>query len=247
MPKKKTVPLPVPVPVDETPLTVDQLKAIMPNRQKQNITASLVDELNQLIVEPDHRDFFRENIIGYVDVLKDPTATLPGYIRAVKYVSYKLMGLTNQESWLRTFPERYQRLVTENKDAAYIRSLVCAYNKGKLVNKIYEQSTIPTWVINQDSFQKAINVQAKLMLDPLVSHKVQSDAANSLLTHLKQPEATKMTLDVTVTQDESIGELRKAMERLAIAQRDAIRSGARNAQDIAESSIVDGQCVRVDD
>lgn len=232
------------VPVDTPELTVEQLKAVMPARQKQNITQSFVDNLNKLVDEPEFREHFRDNILGYVEVLQDSSTSLSGYIRAVKYVSYKLMGFTNQEAWLRTFPERYQRLVEEKKPEAYIRSLVCAYNKGKLVNTIFEQTIVPTWVLNQDKFQKAINVQALLMTNPNVSFKVQTDAANSLLTHLKQPEAAKVTVDVNVKQEDSIGELRKTLVALGEAQRKAIELGIKDAQDIAESEIIEGEIVK---
>jgi len=226
-------------------LTLEQLKAVMPARQKQNITPALVDELNQLITEPEYREQFRENILGYVSALQDPNTSLPGYIRAVKYVGYKLMGHTNQESWLRTFPERYQRLVDKNADDKYIRSLVCAYNKGKLVNQILEQSLVPTWVLNQDKFQKAINTQATLMITAK-SEKVRTDAANSLLTHLKQPETAKVRIDMNVKQDDSITELKEVMIGLAKVQKEAIESGVRNAKDIAESTIIEGESERID-
>ena len=62
-----------------------------------------------------------------------------------------------------------------------------SYNKNKLVNLILEQSMIPSWVLNQDMYQKALNVQCELMLTAN-SEKV-SDAANSILTHLKPPQS----------------------------------------------------------
>lgn len=230
------------IPEDSSALTLDQLKAIMPARQKQNVTQSLVDNLNRLIEEPEYQEYFRENILGYIDVLQDPNTTLKGYIRAVKYVSYKLMGYTNENAWIKTFPERYQRLIDEAKDASYIRSLVCAYNKGQMVNRILEQTMVPTWVLNQDKFQKAINVQAELMLTAK-SEKVKTDAANSLLTHLRRPEAAKVQIEVAVKTEDSIGELRRTMIRLGEAQAEAIRLRLQDARDIAESKIIEGEVV----
>lgn len=230
----------------DVPLTIESLKATMPSRQKANITKGLVKELNNLISEPEHRDFFRQNILGYTDVLKDPKTTLPGYIKAVKYVSYKLMGMTNQDAWMRTFPERFDALTLRNAKPEYIRSLVCAYNKGQLVNKILEQTMIPTWVLNQDVYQKGVNVLADLMVTA-VSEKVRSDSASSLLQHLAVPVASKLSVDVTMTEDESIKDLRKAMTDLVRDQQDAIRAGTRDARQIAESVIVEGESVRIED
>lgn len=235
-----TTALAKPVPEVTPALSLEQLKSVMPTRQKQNVTQSLVDELNQLMVEPEYREHFRENIISYADVLQDPNTTMDGYIRAVKYVSYKLMGFTNQESWIKTFPERHKRLCDENKPEAYLRSLVCAYNKGQVVNKILEQTLVPTWVLNADLFQKALNTQAVLMTGAK-SEKVRVEAANSLLSHLKRPEAAKLELDIAVKQDESVSKLTKAMGELAIKQREAIASGLMSAQEVAEAMIIEGE------
>lgn len=229
-----------PVPEISPALTLDKLKAVMPTRQKQNVTQNLVDEINQLMVEPEYREYFRDNIISYADVLQDPNTTMEGYVRAVKYCSYKLMGSTNQEAWIKTFPERYQRLCDEDKPDAYLRSLVCAYNKGQLVNKILEQSLVPTWLFNADLFQKALNTQA-IMMTSAKSEKVRVEAANSLLSHLKRPEAAKLELDVTMKQDESVANLTKAMSDLAEKQREAISSGLMNAKDVAEAMIIEGE------
>jgi hypothetical protein len=235
----------VAIPELGNPLTVETLKEVMPPRQKQNITQGLVDEMNQLMTEPEYREQFRENLVSYADVLADPNTTIKGYVRAVKYVSYKLMGMTNEDAYCRTFPERHQRLLAENKPAAYLRSLVCAYNKGTLVNKILEQTLVPTWVLNADLFQKALNNQATLMTTAK-SEKVRSEAADSLLRHLKRPEAAKVELDVSVKQDETITKLSEAMTELAEKQAEAIASGLMDAQEVAEAMIIDGEAERVE-
>lgn len=226
-------------------LTVDALKTVMPKRQKHNISQSLVDELNRLVVDPEAREGFRENMLGYSNILRDPNIKLNDYIQAVKYVSYKMLSYNNQESWIKTFPERYQRLVDAKKDPGFIRATVANYNRNKIVATILEQAMIPAWVANQDLFQKALNTQLELMT-AATSEKVRTDAANSLLTHLKQPETTKLTLDVNVTQDDSIKELRDAAVALAAVQREAIEAGLNTADDIAKSKILIGECERVD-
>ena len=234
----------------ERPLTADALKAVMPKRQKHNITDSLVAELNQLVTDPEERRAFRENLISYASVLDDPNVKLPDYVHAVRYVSYQLMGMTNQRSWIRTFPERYQRLIDEKKitegDDAHLRATVSCYNRGKVVNQIREQTLIPTWVLNSDIHQKAINRLAILMTTSK-SDKVQADAAASLLTHLKMPETVKMRLDVEIREDDSIKQLRGAVTQLVQAQREAIQTGITDAQRIAESRLIDVEFERVDE
>lgn len=231
------------------PLTVDTLKAVMPKRQKHNITDSLVNELNKIVCEPEEREAFRENLIGFTSVLEDPNIKLPDYIAAVRFVSFQMMGYSNQQSWIKTFPDRYQSLVDRGKisedDDSFLRSTVACYNRGKIVNLVREQSLTPSWILNSDVHQKAINRLAYLMVASK-SEKVQADAAASLLTHLKMPEAITMRLDVAVTEDDSIKQLRSAVTNLVTAQREAIMTGVSTADGIAEARLINGECERVD-
>lgn len=237
------------LPNDWTGLTVESLKAAMPKRQKHNITTSLVEELNNVIEDPEERRAFRENLVSYTSVLDDPNVKLPDYVAAVRYVSYQLMGFTNQQSWVKTFPDRYQRLIDMGKiseeDDGHLRATVACYNRGKVVNAIREQTLIPTWVLNSDIHQKAINRLAHLMIASK-SEKVQADAAASLLTHLKMPETVKMRLDVEVKEDDSIRQLREETTRLVKAQREAIETGTADARVIAEGKLVQTEYERID-
>lgn len=227
-------------------LTVDALKAAMPKRQKRNITQSLVDKLNKLVSDPEERIYFLENLQGYTHVLQDPHVKLESYIFAVKYVSYKMMGLTNQDAWIKTFPDRYQRLIDIQKTGSHLRATVSGYNKNKIVVQVYEQAMIPVYVANADVFQRAVITQSDLMTDPSVSDKVRSDAANSLMTHLKPPEMKKIDLQVDLVEDDSLRQMRGAITDLAIAQRRSIESGGSDAERIAEARLINGESERVD-
>jgi hypothetical protein len=100
-------------------------------------------------------------------------------------------------------------------------------------------------VLNQDLYQKALNVQAELMVTAK-SEKVRSDAANSLLTHLKMPETQKVELDVKVREDGSISQLRQATLELARAQRLAMEAGQATAEEIAHSRVIPAEVVDVE-
>lgn len=234
------------IPEDTSCLTLETLKATMPKRMRHNINQDLVNKLNKLVTDPDERVYFRENLLSYTHVLQDPNIKLEAYIHAVRYVSYKLMGMNNQEAWIKTFPDRYQRILNDGKSDAHLRATVSGYNKNKIVATVYEQALIPVHVLNADVFQQAVTTQALLMTDPNVSDKVRSDAANSLMTHLKPPEARKLTLDVAVAEDDSLRELRHAVTDLAKAQRQAIEAGVEDAKRIAESKLIPAEYARVD-
>jgi glutamine synthetase type III len=203
----------------------------------------MVDMLNGLLVDPDLRENFRDNLLSYTNVMSDGRYKIGDYINAVRYMSHKLLGSSNIEAYVKTFPDRYQRLVDEGADDKTISSYCAAYNKTQLVNKVREQTLVPVYILNADIYQKAINVQAALMTDTTVSDKVRSDAANSLLTHLKQPEVTKIELGITTKEDSAIQELRRATNALAQQQSEMLSKGIFSPQEIAHSNIIEGEVV----
>jgi len=198
--------------------------------------------INGLLQEQTTREEFRENLIGYASVLAQGRYKVEDYVSAVKYVSHKMLGSTNLEAYVKTFPVRYKRLLDDGVDDYRVSAYASSYNKNQLVNKIYEQTLIPSHILNADVFQKALNVQAELMVHAN-SEKVRSDAANSLLTHLKRPEVTKIELDVGLKEDKTINDLRQATMALAASQRDMIKSGMMNAKEVAHSQIIEGEVI----
>ena len=218
-------------------LTVDQFRQALPSTLQNRVTVDVMKGINTILADPKIREQFRENLLSYTNVLQAGRFKINNYVDAVKYVSFKLLGNTNRESWGKTFPNRLQTLIIEGCDEKAISSHVAAYNKNMLVNKIWEQTLIPSYVLNADIFQKAINTQAELMITAN-SEKVRTDAANSLLNHLKQPEVAKIQLDMTVTEDKSIQELRETTLELAAMQRKMIESKIMSAKEVAHSKII---------
>ena len=220
-----------------TALTVDEFKMALPDKVKKSINQELIDQINLTLSEPEMYEAYRDNLLSYTKVMADGRFKVNEYVNAVKYVSHKLMGATNIEAYSKTFPDKITRFASQGVTSKDIASYVTAYNKSKLVNLIFEQTLIPSYVLNQDLYQRALNVQADLMVNAK-SEKVRSDAANSLLTQLKMPETQKVELDVKVREDGSISQLRQATMELARAQRLAMEAGAMNAQQVAHSKVV---------
>lgn len=220
-----------------TTLTVDQFRYALPDKVKKSINQELIDQINTTLADPDMYEAYRDNLLSYTKVMADGRFKVTDYVNAVKYVSHKLMGCTNIEAYSKTFPDKIQRFTNQGVAAKDIASYVTAYNKSKLVNLIFEQTLIPSYVLNQDMYQKALNVQAELMVSAN-SEKVRCDAANSLLTHLKMPETQKVELDLNVKEDSSIAALRATTLELARQQRLMLESGAMNAQEVAHSKLV---------
>ena len=220
-----------------TALTVEQFRQALPDKVKKSINQELIDQINTTLSDPDMYEAYRDNLLSYTKVMSDGRFKVAEYINAVKYVSHKLMGCTNIEAYSKTFPDKIARFTAQGVAPKDIASYVTAYNKSKLVNLIFEQTLIPSYVLNQDLYQKALNVQADLMIHAK-SEKVKTDAANSLLTHLKPPEVKKVELDIGIKEDSSIAALRATTLELARQQRLVMEAGAMNAQEVAHSRII---------
>ena len=220
-----------------TALTVEQFRQALPDKVKKSINQELIDQINTTLSDPDMYEAYRDNLLSYTKVMSDGRFKVTEYINAVKYVSHKLMGCTNIEAYSKTFPDKIARFTAQGVAPKDIASYVTAYNKSKLVNLIMEQTLIPSYVLNQDLYQKALNVQAELMVSAK-SEKVRSDAANSLLTHLKMPETQKVELEIGVKEDSAISALRATTMELARQQRMMLEAGAMNAQEVAHSRLV---------
>ena len=221
-------------------LTIEQFQEALPDKMKKSVNKEIIDSINKTLSEPELYEQYRDNLLSYTKVMQEGKFKISQYIDAVRYVSFKHMGMTNRDAYAKTFPEKMARFLLQNVAEKDIASYSTAYNKSKLVTLLFEQTLIPTHILNQDLFQKALNVQAELMLSAN-SEKVRSDAANSLINALKPPETKKVQLDVGVREDHSIAALREATLALAAQQTQMLQAGATNAQQIAEAKIIQGE------
>lgn len=220
-------------------LTVEIVKKVMPGRLRGAITQELVDKINTISNDPILTDEIKKNFIGYTGILQDGKYKTEDYLNAVVYVSYKLMGYSNIDSYIKTFPQRYQVLVSKGLPQKDIAAYVTAYNRGKLVNKILEQTLVPTWVLNQDVYQKAINTQAALLNSK--NEKVRFMAADSILTHLAKPEKAGPLVNIEMNQNTGIEDLRETLVKLAEVQQNLIKQGKATTEQIAEQKIIEAE------
>lgn len=223
--------------VDENAISKAELKAALPANLRTKVTDSLVQKLNSISNDPMACDVIRDNFIGFQNVMKDGRWKIEDYMNACAYVSYKMMGFSNQQAWGLTFPDRLAKMHAEGRVEKQISSFVAAYNKTKLVTVIFEQALIPTHILNQDVYQQAINHQLYLMTNAK-SEKVQSDAAKCLIDALKPPETAKIEMDIKVEDHSGIGELKDAIVGLAQNQMKRINTGTPT-KEIAHQELFD--------
>ncbi len=218
-------------------LTPELLAQNLPAKLKKNVTPDLCKLIEDIVEDDLVREDFKENLLSYTNVLTEGDFNIGQYLDAVHYVTHRMMGSGILQSYSKTFPDRYNKLVARGATQKDISSFSTAYNKNKLVNLIVEQTMIPTHILNVETHQKAINKLADIMNDDDVSARVQVDAATGLLTHLATPQTNKVQVDITV-KDESINELKKTTRELAAKQLEMLEQGLVTAPEVAQSTIV---------
>lgn len=223
--------------------TLDTLKDSLPKNFHSSVTTKLLDDVNNIIHDEDFAALYRDTLITYQSVLLSGKYTVDNYLDAVSFCSFKFMGMTDKDAYANAFPHRVKRLKSEGKNDKTISAYVCAYAKGKLVVELLNQATIPNYLLYRDVFHKAVMTQAKLMTTAN-SELVRTQAANSLLSALKQPEVSKMQISATVdVKGSAIESLAQATQALVAQQQEAIRAGRMSAKGIAESRIVEAEYV----
>lgn len=221
------------------------IKAVPPNL-KNAVTDDLVDRLNAITSDQILAEEVRNNFISYTSVLREGKFKLEDYLNAVTYVSHRLNGDTQHDAYFKTFPSRYQNLMALGKTPKEISNYVAMFNKGKLVQKIQEQTLTPAWVMNQDMFQAALNTNYQIMMDDDVSPKVRVEAANSLLTHLQKPKEVTPAVNIDLRESSGLSELKKALGQLATQQQQLIEQGG-STKDVAAQRIIDVSAQEVED
>ena len=194
-------------------------------------------KLRNTLSDPDTAEITRDNLIGLSTVLKEGRFKLDSYINAVKYVSFKLMKLSNFDAYVRTFPEKYLDFNKRGVLKKTIQQYVYAYNQSKLVYLVYEAALMPVKILNADKYQDAINVQAYLMNNSK-SDMVRTTAANSILNHLRRDDTAKIDIDIKVHDVDALKQLNDTSMKLAEEMRANMLAGKMSSKNVAEMKLV---------
>ncbi len=205
-------------------LTIADVTQVMPANLKANITQAFVDNINNVVSDPEVAEEVRNNFVSFSSVLRDGKYKMQDYLNAVVYTSYKMMDMSNLDAWCNTFPQRHAALVAAGKSKKDISAHVSMYSKGKLVAAVFEASFTPTWILNRDIHQKAINHLADLMMNAQ-SEKVQCDAATALVNTLAKPKESGPLVNIAMTESSGMNEMKDMLERLALQQQALINGG----------------------
>ena len=207
------------------------------------ITQDFLDKIEASVTNSEVAEQFKENFVTYLNVLSKGKYKMDDYISAVKYVSYKLLGYSNIKAYAATFPDRYQRLKDEGQQQ--IEAFVSMYARGKLVNQIFEQTMVPTYVLNAPLHQEALNELAMMIKDPDVRGMTKVKACEAILQHTKQPEVVKGELTIGIEQSDTINDLRDIVENLADTHKALLERKGMTLKEIAEGNIIDAEYTEV--
>lgn len=219
----------------------EDLKDFIPKNLTDREAKDIIEDINTFVegIDEEFRETYLDNMITYSHVLANGKRyNLKGYMNAIKFVSLRTGGVTIVDSYKKTFPERVESALARGKDMDYVKNAAYMYSRGKMINDLMKQSLMPIYLMFQDVAQEAVMTLARTMREtnnPYAKIK----AADSLLTHLKVPEAldVKMTID---TEDTTLVDILKASENYAKTQHQAIIDGKARVLDIAKEKTLGG-------
>lgn len=218
-------------------LALESVRKLVPKNQRTLITQEFLDKLEAGVNDSVVAEQFKENFVTYLNVLSKGKYKMEDYINAVKYVSFKLLGYSNINAYIATFPERYERLKAEGQ--TQIEAFVSMYNKNKLVMQIYEQTIVPSYVLNAPMHQQALNTLAAMIIDDDVRGMTKVKACEAILQYTKQPDVVKGELTIGIEQSDTINDLREITENLADTYRMMLEKKGMKLKDVAEANIID--------
>lgn len=221
-------------------MNLNELQLALPRDLQIHATPEMLQKINQASADPIVAENIRDNFISYTKVLSEGKFKIDDYLNAVKYISYRCMGHTKQDSYFKTFPDRHRTLVMNNTTPKDISSYVAAYDKNKIVVMLYEQSAIPVWVVNQENVQKAINTLVDVMANSK-SDIARVNAANSILTNLTPPKEEAPLINIDMRNNTGLDDLRNTLLNLATAQQEMIKNKGMTTKEIAEQRIIQGE------
>lgn len=216
-------------------ITRDDIETALPKNMR--VSDSFINTINKTATDPLFAKELRDNFIGFSNIVKQIPFRVKAtdYYNAVKFTTYLLSGCSSKDAYIKTFPDRYNKLVKAKKD---VSNYVNMYKNNKLVTAIIEQSLIPLHIVYRDVTNEAINSLVQLMRCSN-SDRIKMESANSLLNHLKKPESKSVEIDLNIKEDSGLTELKDTLTELAKTQRELLSSGSISTKDIANINIID--------
>ena len=229
-------------------LTLETVHSQLPAQQKLLVSEDTISEINKLATDPDYGYEFLQAYMDHLNILAEaPKNSHSQYLLAIKFFSLVEGGNSLTDSYIKTFPERYDaRRRGGNGDKSIMRGEASRYNNTKMVNEIRKVSAIPVHLIHRHLLHEAILENANLMKNAR-SEMVRQKAADTLIRELKPSDENVLNVKVEDNTTSVIAELHKATKKLAAQQFEAVKAGVPLKQIAAtrlldkDEEIIDGE------
>ena len=232
---------------------IKALKSIVKKDWQKYIDEEFVDRLNHLGEDETISRIYRENFLSWIGVINNTQQggykyKLEDYISGVKFVSLRLLGNTIEDSYRKVFPDKVklveQEYEGENEQQIKERVywLASAYSKGKLVVGIFQQTLVPSYILNAPLYQEALNTLATMIRGNEIKGMAKVKACEAILEATKQPEVIEQNVNVNVgggmIRNEAMDELREVTEKLATTLKMEMEKGKHKLQEVADIELV---------
>jgi hypothetical protein len=196
-------------------------------------TKRVIEDITKYHTDPEG---FQDRLVSWSSVLKKGRYRLDDYVKAVEYCTLRAADTSQLDSYQVCFPNRCNRVengVVVRKPEGTIRALSSLYDKGDLVQGILSQMQIPLHIMFMSESYKAVMKLVQLS-QTAESERVQMEAADRLLFHIKSPEIKKVELSVGFQADDTINSINAALDKFAEIAHDRIKAGMVTAVDVIE-------------
>ena len=212
---------------EQKKFTLDYLRAQLPKAKGKLVNQDVVDELNELVKDPDYGQEFLNSVITHTSTLTDTSRhSMQEYLNAIKYYSLTSVGHTLLDAYIKVFPDRLQARLDRGQVKEDIRSEANRFNRTELVNAIKAQALIPLHLVNQETVQKAINQLSHLMMNAR-SDVAKVSAATAILKELRPPEVQQMEIAVGLNEEAQAAQAAQndTLAQIAINQQKLLAEG----------------------
>jgi len=220
-------------------MTLVELKELMPAKKKKFMNQELVDLINEAEVRGDFEGEFEKKVISYSSVLTQGRYKTSDYIAAVEFCTYYLSGDEQAEAYVKTFPDRVRRRVLEGK-SPYATGAPSMYYSGHLVQAIMAQAQMNVRMRHYNKIDFAVETLYELCTSRTSTDRIRMESADKLLTQLKEPETSKVELEIGIKRDESGEALEKKMREMGAMQKAMFTEGA-NLMDLQKIAFTEGE------
>ena len=217
-------------------VTLFDLQCAMPAK-KNLVTQEIVDIINKVQEEPEFQgESLVQTMVTYQSVLQKAKVGIKEYISAIRFCAYLIsMDDNYTEAYKRTFYDRKfvkDRITLDTSDPRYgeLTSAASRYRRSKLVVDILTLSQVPMELMFSGLRYKAVGVLASVM----INGKYDRDriaAAKELLLATKS-DNIKVDLDIKVSENSAVTDLRTQLAQMAATQTAYLQSGTTTLQEL---------------